>query len=55
MAHIRDFTGLLPQPLRFQLRRLAFVGRTATCPLCGNSVRGFRSHGGGAEVLDAAR
>jgi SAM-dependent methyltransferase len=52
MAHIRELTGILPQPLRFQLRRLAFAGSAVTCPLCGNSVREFRSHGGGAEVLD---
>lgn len=50
--HIRKVTSLLPQPLRFNLRKALFFGWTQTCVLCGNSVRGFRSHGGGAEVLD---
>ncbi len=52
MAHIRELTGLLPQPVRFNLRKALFWGPRVTCRLCGSSVRGFRSHGGGAEVLD---
>lgn len=52
MAHIRQITTLLPQPVRFGLRRMAFYGGARTCVLCGNSVRGFHPHGGGAEVLD---
>jgi len=43
---------MLPHAARFQLRRMAFGGTAATCVLCGTSVRGFHSHGGGHEVLD---
>ena len=50
--HIRQVTSLLPQPVRFGLRKALFFGFSTTCVLCGNSVRQFRSHGGGAEVLD---
>ena len=50
--HIRKVTSLLPQPVRFGLRRALFYGTAQTCVLCGNSVRGFRPHGGGAEVLE---
>lgn len=50
--HLRDITTLLPQPVRFGLRKALFHGTAKTCVLCGNSVRGFRDHGGGAEVLD---
>ena len=52
MSHIRKYTNLIPQRVRFGLRRVAFRGNAVTCVLCGNSVRGFRSHGGGPEVLD---
>lgn len=55
MSHIRELTGLLPQPVRFNLRKLAFFGGRTTCPLCGSHTRGFRAHGGGAEVLDRRR
>ncbi len=55
MGHIRSLTTLLPQPLRFGLRRLAFRGSARACPLCGNHVRGFHAHGGGAAVLDSRR
>jgi len=51
-VHIRKVTSLLPQPVRFGLRRALFYGTAQTCVLCGNSVRGFRPHGGGAEVLE---
>jgi SAM-dependent methyltransferase len=55
MSHIRSFTNLIPQPVRFGLRRIAFAGPGRTCELCGNRVRGFKAHGGGAEVLDRRR
>ena len=50
--HIRKITSLVPQPIRFGLRKFLFYGSAQTCVLCGNSVREFRAHGGGAEVLD---
>ncbi len=53
--HMRKLTNLVPQPVRFNLRRLIFYGNRARCILCGNSVRGFRAHGGGAEVLQTRR
>ena len=52
MPHIRQLTSLLPQPVRFGLRRIAFRGSAHTCVLCGNRISGFKSHGGGAAVLD---
>jgi SAM-dependent methyltransferase len=52
MAHIRKYTNLIPQPIRFGLRRMAFRGSNVTCVLCGSSLRGFAPHGGGPEVLD---
>lgn len=52
MAHIRQLTTLIPQPVRFGLRKIAFAGKAKTCVLCGNGVREFRAHGGGAAVLD---
>ena len=52
MSHIRSLTSLLPQPVRFGLRRLAFQGSAGRCELCGNSVRAFHGHGGGHDVLD---
>lgn len=55
MAHIRKLTSFLPQSLRFGLRKLLFSGSAFTCVLCGNSVRFFNPHGGGAEVLDRLR
>ena len=55
MGHIRSLTGLLPQPVRFGLRRAMFWGAAEKCVLCGNGVRGFHGHGGGAEVLDRRR
>jgi SAM-dependent methyltransferase len=60
MAHIRSYTNLVPQPVRFGLRRLAFSGLAfpghgRTCPLCGNRVREFKPHGGGAAVLERRR
>lgn len=50
--HIRQVTSLLPQPVRFGLRKALFFGFGQTCVLCGNLVRSFHSHGGGAEVLN---
>lgn len=55
MFNVRQFTNLLPQPVRFELRRLLFAGSGADCPLCGNSVKAFHGHGGGAAVLDARK
>lgn len=51
MGHIRQLTNILPQPVRFGLRRRVFAGREHTCVLCGNGIRTFASHGGGAKVL----
>lgn len=51
MAHLRDFTTLIPQPIRFGLRRAFYRGQGTTCVLCGTEVRGLKSHGGSAEVL----
>jgi SAM-dependent methyltransferase len=53
MVHLRNFTTIIPQPVRFGLRRVFHKGRGVTCVLCGTEVRGFRPHGGGANVLDA--
>lgn len=52
MSHIRQYTNLLPQPVRFGLRRIAFYGSGQSCVLCGHGVRGFAGHGGGHAVLD---
>ncbi|MEL6736348.1 MAG: class I SAM-dependent methyltransferase [Pseudomonadota bacterium] len=52
MAHIRQLTGLLPQPVRFGLRRMVFMGSAENCILCGNSISGYKGHGGGAAVLE---
>lgn len=52
MKHIRQATGLVPQPVRFGLRRLAYRGTSVACVLCGSQVRGLVGHGGGPEVLD---
>lgn len=52
MSHLRKVTTLLPHSVRFTLRQVGFYGHGEKCVLCGNSVRQFRSHGGGAEVLD---
>jgi SAM-dependent methyltransferase len=48
----RKVAGLVPQPVRFQLRKILYSGNAKTCPLCRNSVRTYISHGGGFEVLD---
>jgi SAM-dependent methyltransferase len=53
--HLRDFTTLIPQPVRFELRRAVNRGPGTRCVLCGTEVRGFKPHGGGAEVLDRRR
>jgi SAM-dependent methyltransferase len=52
MGHLRSYTTLIPQPIRFGLRKAAFYGSEKTCPLCTSRIRGFAAHGGGAEVLD---
>jgi len=51
MGHIRQITNLLPQPLRYGLRRIVFYGRSHQCEFCGNHVREFRSHGSRLPVL----
>jgi len=53
MAHIRQLTNLLPQPVRFGLRKALFYGGGHRCVLCLSDVREFRAHGGGAKVLDS--
>lgn len=55
MPHIRKLTNLLPQPVRFGLRRAVFWGTAQKCVLCGHNTRGFRGHGGGADVLNTRR
>jgi SAM-dependent methyltransferase len=55
MLHLRNFTTIIPQPVRFGLRRAFHKGRGVTCVLCGTEVRGFKPHGGGAAVLEARR
>ena len=55
MAHLRQLTNVLPQPVRFGLRKLAFRGSGTACPLCGSGVRRYAAHGGGAAVLNARR
>ncbi len=52
MGHIRKITNLLPQPVRFGARRMLFRGAAHTCVLCGNNIREYRGHGGGAAVLE---
>jgi len=52
MGHIRQITNLLPQPVRFGARRMLFRGNAHTCVLCGNNIREYRGHGGGAAVLE---
>ena len=48
----RKVAGLVPQPVRFQLRKILYSGNAETCPMCRNSVRTYISHGGGFEVLE---
>lgn len=55
MAHIRKLTNLLPQPARYGLRKAVFYGGAHRCVLCESPIRGYRSHGGGAAVLDERR
>ena len=52
MLHRRDITTLIPQPVRFELRRAVHRGSGIRCELCNTEVRGFKPHGGGAEVLE---
>lgn len=50
---IRQISGaVLPQAVRFGLRRALFSGDRKRCPLCGSSVRTFIAHGGSAAVLE---
>lgn len=53
--HIRQITTAIPQPLRFGLRKIFYSGSARQCVLCGNRVRRFLAHGGGAEVLERRR
>lgn len=55
IQHIRQITGQIPQPVRHGIRRLLFAGGDDCCPLCGEGVRRWRDHGGGAEVYDRRR
>lgn len=55
MARLRTFTNILPQPVRFGLRKALFYGAAHRCPLCQSSIREYRAHGGGAEVLEARK
>ena len=55
MGHIRQYTNLLPQPVRFGLRKFMFRGSAHTCPLCENRISGFHDHGGGHDVLDTRK
>jgi SAM-dependent methyltransferase len=52
IGHIRELTGLLPQSVRFTLRRFAFSGSRFRCPTCGSGIRRWLGHGGGPEVLE---
>lgn len=52
MVHLRTYTNMLPQPVRFGLRRIAFRGNQVVCPLCETRLRGYAAHAGGAAVLD---
>lgn len=51
MSHVRRITNLLPQPVRYGLRRVLFYGRKQRCLLCNNRIRGFRDHGSKLPVL----
>lgn len=57
--HLRDLTTLIPQPVRYELRRAVHRtvggGPGVRCELCGTEVRAFKAHGGGAEVLERRR
>lgn len=55
IQHVRQITGRIPQPVRHQIRRLLFAGGEDRCPLCGEGVRRWRDHGGGAEIYDRRR
>lgn len=55
MAHIRKLTNLLPQPVRFGLRKVFFYGRAYHCVLCQSAIRDYHGHGGGAEVLETRK
>ncbi|WP_108668659.1 class I SAM-dependent methyltransferase [Euzebya rosea] len=50
--HPRDLTTVIPQPVRFELRRRFYQGAELRCVLCGSRVRRLVDHGGGAEVLE---
>lgn len=52
IRYIRRLTGTLPQPVRYGLRRMLYAGSADRCPLCGNGVRLWKPHGGGADVLE---
>ena len=48
---MRNTVRSVPQPVRFGARKLFYGGGASVCPMCGNSVRTWLSHGGRAEVL----
>lgn len=50
--HLRQITGHIPQPVRYAMRRLLFAGGDDRCPLCGEGVRRWLDHGGGAAIYD---
>ena len=52
MFNRRQVTGLIPQSVRYGLRRMLFSGSHATCPLCENGIKSWASHGGAAEILE---
>ncbi len=51
----RKITELLPQPVRFGVRKVLFHGNARRCPLCESAVRSYLPHGGGFEVLDSRK
>lgn len=55
IRHLRDVTGLLPQPVRRELRRVIYSGGSERCPICGSSLRRWIGHGGGEPIYDARR
>lgn len=48
----RKVTELLPQPVRFGMRKVLFHGNARRCPLCESAVRTYLPHGGGFDVLE---
>jgi SAM-dependent methyltransferase len=48
---VRNTVRSVPQPVRFGARKLFYGGGSSVCPMCGNSVRTWLTHGNRAEVL----